>query len=427
MSYMKRKTVIAINKLNPSAAQSIVRLVPDACVVVLRDEQVAPQNRTAEIFQALDIQELETNYFDKERLASDVDQFRDDLVGVISRGEASMQYLARLSDACLDWGLPLPSSKSLAIASDKKLMRRAFLEGCPELTPRFLEITQVNNAVLHDIKDQLGYPIIIKPANLASSLLIQRCNTPEELTRALTKTLQEVSDIYRESGRHETPAVIVEQMLDGALYSVDAYISQSGDIWYCPPVSYVTGHTIGVDDFFLYRRNAPAHLPLDGNDWLSCQHAIRRGVKAMGLRATTVHVELCLTEEGWKIIEIGARPGRYRIEMYRYAYGIEHSDNDIRVRLGLEPVINDDIVAYCASYSVYPATEGILENISGFDRLQGLRSLMYLRRIVASGETVRYAKNGGRAIAEVILAHENPSQFRRDAEWFEKDVKAIVK
>lgn len=38
MSYMKRKTVIAINKLNPSAAQSIVRLVPDACVVVLRDE-----------------------------------------------------------------------------------------------------------------------------------------------------------------------------------------------------------------------------------------------------------------------------------------------------------------------------------------------------------------------------------------------------
>lgn len=424
---MKRKVIIAINKLNPSAARSIARLAPDAQVVVLRDEQVAPQTRTTKLFPTLDIQELETNYFDEKRLALDIDQFRDSVAGVISRSEASVQYLARLSDICQDWGLALPSSKSLAIAADKKLMRQAFLEGCPELTPRFLEITQINNTVLRDIKEQLGYPIIIKPANLASSLLIQRCNTPEELTRALTKTLQEIGDMYGKSGRHETPVVIVEQMLEGVLYSVDAYISQSGDIWYCPPVSYVTGHAIGVDDFFLYRRNTPAHLPLGSDDWLSCRRAIRQGIRAMGLQTTTVHVELCLTKEGWKIIEIGARPGRYRIEMYRYAYGIGHSDNDVRIRLGLEPVVGNDTLAHCASYSVYPLAEGVLEEVSGFDGLRDLQSLVYLRRIVADGAIVRYAKNGGRAIAEAILAHKDPLQFQRDAEWFEKNIKAIVR
>ncbi len=421
---MVQNVVIAINKLNPSAAQSLLKLAPDACIVVLRDKRVKPQNRTAEVFAKLTMREVETDYFDASRLDHDIAQFRGETLGVVSRGESSIQYLAKLSDACQGWGLALPSSKSLEIATDKERMRQAFYEYCPDVSPAFLKVVDASDETIQTIEQQLGYPVIIKPANLASSLLIQRCDTLEELRRALEQALTTVRGLYEESGRYETPTMIVEQMLEGDLYSVDTYVLRDGTMWHCPPISYVTGQSIGVDDFFLYKRSAPAIL--DQADWLECQRAVEAGIAAIGLRSTTAHIELCRTYNGWKIIEIGPRVGRYRIEMYREVYGVEHSDNDVRVRLGEKPIITDVARASCAVYSIYPATEGVLKDIQSIDQVEKLPSLTYLRRLVNDGMVVKHAKHGGHALAEVILSNKDLEQFKRDCVWLEENVKAYV-
>lgn len=424
---MGRHIVIAINKINPSVAMSLRGLKSeglDLRVIVLRDISVAPQDRSNIEFGDLAVSELETNFFDEARLLADLTPFREILLGVVSRGESSIQYLAKLSDVCRDWGLPIPTSESLTIATDKQLMRQSFIEHAPEITPSFMRVLDASDATMERINDVIGYPMVVKPANLASSLLIQKCTTLEQAKLAIENALKVIKELYDEGGRHEEPVVIVEQMLEGDLYSVDAYVTADGDILYCPAVSYVTGQSIGVDDFFLYRRSAPVRL--EAADWDACKQAVEQGIHAIGLTSTTAHVELCKTEGGWKIIEIGPRVGRYRIEMYRETYDIKHSDNDIKVRLGMQPDVTQEAKAQCSVYSIYPAEEGVLKQIDNFDEVHQLKSIKYVRRLVEDGTYVKHAKHGGHALAEIILAHEDEEQFKNDTNWLEDHVKAQV-
>lgn len=426
---MEERVVFVINKLNPSAAASLIKLrqelAGDIHVVVVRDVRVAPQNRSHIELDDMMVSEIETDFFKEDQLKADLEPFRGKLLGVVSRGESSIQYLARLSAICRELGVSLPSSESLEVATDKQRMRQRFMDNAPEVTPAFMRVMDASQSTMQVVSDTVGYPLVVKPANLASSLLIQKCDTPEQAERAISDALMTIKRLYDESGRYEEPVVIVEQMLEGELYSVDAYIAGDGEIFYCPAVEYVTGQSIGVDDFFLYRRTAPTGLEPEA--WNSCKQAIERGIRAIGLTATTAHVELCNTRAGWKIIEIGPRVGRYRIEMYRETYEIEHSDNDIKIRLGLKPTISETPKAFCSVYSIYPSAEGTLERIDNFDAIRTLPSLVYIRRLVDDGVEVRHAKHGGHALGEVILAHADKSQFEQDCKWFEDSVKAVVR
>jgi hypothetical protein len=112
--------------------------------------------------------------------------------------------------------------------------------------------------------------------------------------------------------------------------------------------------------------------------------------------------------------------------MYREVYGIDHSDNDVKLRLGIEPRVYDEAKSYCSVYSIYPATEGKLERIDSFDEINGLKSLVYMRRLIDDGSNVYHAKHGGHALAEVILACEDIRQFEQDCAWLENNVKAVV-
>lgn len=421
------KIIIAINKVNPSAIASLQTMqeeLGDVRLVILRDSRLPSQDISRFSESGINLSEEEVDYFDLERLTQKMNSLKNDVIGVISRGEGSIQYLARLSEVCRDWDMSIPSRESLEISTDKQRMRACFLAEQPEISPAFLEVRDASPRIIETIEQRVGYPLVVKPANLASSLLIQKCESSDQLVKILPETLGAIEEVYKSSGRYETPSLIVEQMLVGDLYSVDTYITSDGAMFHCPPVYYTSGQSLGVDDFFLYKRTAPASL--DEAEWRLCRDAVESAIRAIGLTATTAHVELCRTQAGWKIIEVGPRVGRYRVELYREVYDIDHSSNDIGVRLGLDPVIPTVVRKHCAVYSIYPLEEGRLDSVAHVDEVSQLPSLLYARRLIADGAMVCHAKHGGHAIMEVILSHSDSAQFERDRMWFESHVKAIV-
>lgn len=421
------KIIIAINKVNPSAIASLQAMrseLGDVRVVILKDVRLPSQDISRFSESGINLSEEEVDYFDDAQLTQKLTGLRSDIIGVISRGEGSIQYLARLSEVCRDWGLSIPSRNSLEISTDKQRMRACFLAERPEISPAFMEVHDASPRTIEAIEQQVGYPLVVKPANLASSLLIQKCESSDQLAKVLPQTLGAIEEVYKSSGRYETPTLIVEQMLIGDLYSVDTYITSDGAMFHCPPVYYTSGQSLGVDDFFLYKRTAPASL--DDAEWQLCQSTVESAIRAIGLTATTAHVELCKTQAGWKIIEVGPRVGRYRIEMYHEVYDIDHSSNDIRVRLGLTPEVSPAIQKHCAVYSIYPLEEGRLESVAYVSEVNQLPSLLYARRLIEDGVIVQHAKHGGHAIMEVILSHADSDQFERDCRWFESHVKAVV-
>jgi biotin carboxylase len=421
------KIIIAINKVNPSAVASIQAMqgeLGDVRVVILKDVRLRSRDLSQFSESGIALSEQEVDYFDAAQLTQKLVNLKEDIIGVISRGEGSIQYLARLSEVCREWGIAIPSRESLEISTDKQRMRARFQAAQPEISPAFLEVSDASPDTMEAIERQVGYPLVVKPANLASSLLIQKCESSDQLVEILPHTLEAIKEVYKSNGRYETPTLIVEQMLVGDLYSVDTYITSDGAMFHCPPVRYMSGQSLGVDDFFLYKRTAP--VSLDDAEWQLCRTTVESAIRAIGLTATTAHVELCRTQNGWKIIEVGPRVGRYRVELYREVYDIDHSSNDVRVRLGMTPVISTIIQKHCAVYSIYPLEEGRLDVVAHASEVDQLPSLLYARRLIEDGMMVRHAKHGGHAIMEVILSHSDNDQFERDCQWLESHVKAVV-
>ncbi len=340
-------------------------------------------------------------YDDDKKIGAALAPFRQQIAGVICRGDKQVQHLRRVLPF-LPPNVPVSSDGALASSVNKRLMRADFAQHYPEITPQFIEVHDDLAPTVARVEEKLGYPVIVKPANLASSILIQSCHNRAQLQAALKNIFAEIVRIYKAEGRRNQPQVIVEEYLEGDFYSIDAYIRNAGEVRYLPPVAYVPAKQLGIDDFFLYKRFVPTKL--SALEVEAANETVAKAIASVGLVHSAAHVELVLTKHGWRVIELGPRLGRFRHTMYKQAYGIDHSLNDTLLHLGELPHIGTPrLIAYCSAYSIYPHQEGVLREITGLDLLYGNPAVSYLRVMAQPGDYCRFAKNGGHALAEFVV------------------------
>lgn len=342
---------------------------------------------------------------------------------VVCRGDKQVQFLRRIIPF-LPEHVKVSSAQSLQAATNKRLMREAFGAHAPEVTPKFIKVQDASAESLQLVMDTVPFPVIVKPASLVSSLLIQQCPDEDSLRAALDKVFRYIGDLYRREERADTAEVIVEEYMSGDFYSIDAYVRASGQVYCCPPVAYIPAQQIGVDDFFLYKRFVPTELTAEEVE--AANQATAQALRALNLTYSSAHVELIKTQGGWKIIEVGPRLGRFRHAMYRYGYGIDHSYNDIAVHLDIEPKIPSSLVEYCTAYSIYPHKEGILKEITGLERLKGDPNVHSFKVFGQPGDKALFAKNGGKAMAEFIISSPDKQVFGQLAGYIEAEVKAVT-
>ena len=382
-----------------------------------------PEKYDSDYLDGLQVCIVPCSFDSDEEIAAAIAPYREAIRGVTCRADKNIQDLRRVIPF-LPPRVLVSTPESLAAATNKRLMRINFMQHYPEITPHFIEIHDATDTTINNVEGHLQYPVIVKPANLASSLLIQSCHNQDQLKRALHKTFERVDVIYRAEGRRDKPQIIVEEYLEGKLYSIDAYVMKPGEVYYCPPVGYVAAKQLGIDDFFLYKRFIPAGL--NASEIAAANEVAAKAIAAVGLVHTSVHVELILTAHGWKIIELGPRLGNFRDTMYKRSYDINHPLNDVLIRFGHEPQINSTLFEYCATYSVYPKKEGVLRCINGLERLESLPEVRYLRVRAEPGTQCKFAKHGGHALAEFTVSSKDKRTFDELTAFIEKEVIATV-
>ena len=356
-------------------------------------------------------------------IAEAIAPYTKDIAGVFCAGETNIQYLQHTIPA-LPSHIKVASIQALADSTNKRAMREAFSKHFPEITPRFVQVRGADEQTVTELESEVQYPVIIKPASLASSMLIRVCHDRNELTVGLRETFAVISDIYKHENRETSPEVIVEEYLEGDLYSVDVYTTTLGTSYFCPPVYYLANKQRGWDDFSLYKRVIPTQLT--DRQITEANETARKAIQAVGLTYSSAHVELILTTNGWKIIELGPRIGRYRHRMYMRAYGINHYLNDVRIHLGLEPVIPQKLLKYCAAYSIYPEKEGVLREVAGLDYLKHNPAIVDCDVRTKLGEVCKFAKNGGKIVVEFYVVSEDKQTFDEAVAYVEEHVKAIT-
>ena len=348
--------------------------------------------------------------------------YQDELCAITTRAESYLADYIKIIPFVPYLYTPTP--ESLIWASDKRLMRRHFRIADSSITPKYTLFKDASDAELERVIGQIGLPMIIKPTNLAQSLLVHVCYHREELKKALKETLKEIDKVYIEYGRTEKPRIIAEQYMEGLQYSIDAYVSARGKVTCCPLVRQKTGHDIGRDDFFGYLQSTPTALSSDTVK--KAEDVVKRGIHALGLRNTTVHVELMRIDNTWKIIEIGARIGGFRPQLHRLSCGINHGMNDVLVRMGRQPVVPRRCRRFAAAMKYYAKEEGEIKGILGLKKIEKLFSYHSIEMRKKRGDRSVFAKNGGGAIFVLYLVNDSRSELLADIRRVEGMVKVNV-
>ena len=319
------------------------------------------------------------------------------------------QYIRSTADIAHHLGLPGLSREAAAACTDKELMRQKFALAPEKISPAFKAVSDENE--LLEFARNHHFPLILKPANLSKSLLVTKNSSHEELLANYQKAIGLIGGVYKKYAPNSQPKLIVEEFLEGPIFSVDAFVDASGEPHVLDNVvDYQTGYDIGFDDNFHYSRILPSRLSQPDID--AIRHAAAVGCRALGMTSSPAHVEIILTADGPRIVEIGARNGGYRERMHALANGIDITANALALSLDLPLDISPKRNDCVGVFELFPKTPGIFQGIAHEDQLRKLPSFHYLSVKVSPGQLVGKAADGHKMCAVVILANKDSSQFR---------------
>ena len=296
---------------------------------------------------------LMVNFDSDKSISKAIAPYREEFLAVTCRADSNIPKFQKLIPHLPYLKTPLPVSLGWSV--DKIEMRRRFKAYDSKITPKYMYVKDSQKETIKRIEEKVGFPLIVKPSGFAASLLVSMAYHHEELEKTLRKVFRKMKVLSKRFTDKE-PRVLVEQFMEGTMYSVDAYVNSRGVVYFCPMVSVKTGKEAGFDDFFGYQQMTPVKLKKSSIE--DAQEVAEKAVHALGLRSTTVHVELMRTENGWKIIEVGPRIGGFRHVMYELSYGIDHTANDILIRIPQKPLIPKKILGHTAVFKIFPKNPG---------------------------------------------------------------------
>lgn len=348
--------------------------------------------------------------------------YQDELLAVTCRGDGNISRFAKVIPHVPY--LRTPTSESLYWATDKYEMRKRFKLFSPKHTPKFTWVQENSKQERKRVIEKLGFPMVVKPASLGGSLLVTICYHEDEFEKALRTVFRKINKAYRGDKRSEEPKVIAEEYMDGDMYSVDSYVNSRGEIYHCPLVRSVTGKNIGHDDFYTYSQTTPTALKKASIE--KAQEAAEAAIHALGLRSTSAHTELMRVDEDWKIIEIGARLGGFRDILHDLSCDINHTMNDIFIRIPRKPVIPKKCKGFATVIKWFSDKEGKILEMKGIKKIEYLESFHNIVVNKKVGDRAVFARNGGRSIFNLFLYNKDRSKLLADIRRAEKLVKVKV-
>ncbi|MGH3734839.1 MAG: ATP-grasp domain-containing protein [Micromonosporaceae bacterium] len=270
--------------------------------------------------------------------------------GLVCFDEARIEATAVVATAL---GLPTTPADAIARCRDKHLTRQALATaGVPQA--RSAAVRSPEEAV--EVAARFGYPVVLKPRNLAASFGVRQADSPEEVAVAYHKargiTLPEAPEYYEDG-------VLVEEYLSGPEISIDSACfdgevvplaiahKESG----FPPAFEEVGHVVDAAD--------PLYRDPELTEIVTAAH------RALGFHTGMTHLELKRTAEGFKVIELNGRLGGDLIPyLGQLASGVDLSLAAAAVACGQRPDLEPAVRRAAATRFCYPEREQTVDAVT---------------------------------------------------------------
>lgn len=409
---MSSKTVLIVGPALKSFRKYLIEHGYD--YIVLRDKN------TTKFPNKLIKRRVLCDFSSKETILEAVNGIKTPLNAVMATYESFILPAAQIAEHLGVPGLPVASAES---CTDKELMRELFETSPEPISPDFLVVNNVND--LQDFAAKYGFPLILKPANLVKSLLVTKNHDLSELLDNYETTMSQIDAIYKRYAPHRKPKLLVEEFLEGSIHSVDAFVGADGEPKVLEQVvDYQTGYDIGYDDNFHYSRIIPTKLSKEVVQ--DIRHVAALGCKSLGIKNSAAHIEVILTKEGPRIVEIGARSGGYRERMHGLANGIDITGCALDIAFGRKPDITSKHNDSCAVLELFPKDPGIFKELAHEKELSTLSSLVYYDVKAPAGSFVGRSSDGYKMTAVIMLHNKDSQAFNNDLAWINKTVRVVA-
>ncbi|OMF11349.1 carboxylate--amine ligase [Paenibacillus sp. FSL H7-0331] len=270
-------------------------------------------------------------------------------------------YIEVVREVAKAFKLPSPFPDNVKTVRQKHLMRQA-LDRAGLANPNYRlahsweEVEQAAAAI--------GYPLVLKPVDLASSAFVSLIQNGRELQDAYN-ALEAFPLNFRDQERECT--YLLETYMKGEEVSVES-VSYNGET----TVLGITDKSITGTPYFIENGHMfPAQLNDEAHSEIT--QFVQDALQAVGFDHGIAHTEVKLTVEGPRIVEINPRTaGNYIVELIQRVTGIDLLQAFVELSLGLKPVLTiiDSGVASAAAMFLVPSQSGTITHIQGIESLE---------------------------------------------------------
>ncbi|WDF51264.1 ATP-grasp domain-containing protein [Paenibacillus sp. KACC 21273] len=290
-------------------------------------------------------------------------------------------------------------------ARNKDLARQAFLrDNVP--SAKFALVRDSEEAVIAAAR--IGYPVVLKPTNAASSQSVYFVEN-ESVLRDAFREIIDFKTTYMDFKVREE--YLIEEYLTGPEFSVEIFLSQ-GEIAFA---EITEKHTSDLPYFVETLHVFPSSIYQEQRDQII--DVAKQAVLSIGIQNGPTHVELKYTQDGPKIIEVNGRPGGDNItsDLIVNAYGINIFKETILKYLA-QP-LDIDKKKYQASAIGYLVADrkGTVRTITGLEHLHHEDVKRY-QIDVQAGSDVDIARSSDDRLGYIIVEAATPIAAKHKVE-----------
>lgn len=276
-----------------------------------------------------------------------------------------MRAVAKACEAC---GLPGISYETAVKATDKAEMIKAFEEHGVE-HPWFFVAR--DKAAFEEVLAQVMFPCIMKPTDNAGSRGVVLAHSIEELKSAYSYSQSE----------SRGGAVIIEEYLQGPEFSIEVMVVDGE-----PHVLQITDKlTTGAPHFVEMGHSQPTRQNEENQEKI--RDLAIRACKAVGINCGPAHVEMILTQDGPKMVELGARMGGDCITTHLVPLSTGIDMVALTIKLACGEAVDLCAKIYKGSAIRYFKTEtGLIKEISGTEDARAIDGVKEVSVVHQVGE-----------------------------------------
>lgn len=305
-----------------------------------------------------------------------------------------------------------------ALKSRNKDLARESYEKYGVAGPRYKKVKSYEEA--DSAAREIGYPFVLKPTNASSSQNVFFIRNSSELNNAMREIVAFQVTYMDFKVRNE---YLIEEYIDGQEFSVEIFLAD-GEVIFSAVTEKVT---TPLPYFVELVHTLPTSVCHEKEDEIA--NIAIKAVKAIGITSGPSHVEVKLSKEGPKIVEVNGRPGGDNIssDLLIHSTGFNIFEATINYYLD-NPINNRNNDAKAASIAYLTGEKkGVVSEVKGLEYIQNNENVVRSHISVEEGDNVSVAKRSDDRLGYVITVGEIPKRAKELALEAIENIKIIYK